>query len=151
MQLNNLTRKTKNPKKKDVGRGGKRGKTSGRGHKGQGQHGSHGMRPQMRDIIKKFPKLRGHGKNRGKTFNSSVVKPVSVSLLTLDTSFENGETVSPKNLVRKGVISLVKGKNPEVKILATGEISKKLNVVGCFASQSAQDKITKAGGTIKSK
>ena len=151
MQLNNLTRKTKNPKKKDVGRGGKRGKTSGRGHKGQGQHGSHGMRPQMRDIIKKFPKLRGHGKNRGKTFNSSVVKPVSVSLLTLDTSFENGETVSPKILVRKGVISLVKGKNPEVKILATGEISKKLNVVGCFASQSAQDKITKAGGTIKSK
>ncbi len=151
MQLNNLTRKTKNPKKKDVGRGGKRGKTSGRGHKGQGQHGSHGMRPQMRDIIKKFPKLRGHGKNRGKTFNSSVVKPVSVSLLTLDTSFENGETVSPKNLVRKGVISLVKGKNPEVKILATGEISKKLKVVGCFASQSAQDKITKAGGTIKSK
>lgn len=151
MQLNNLTRKTKNPKKKDVGRGGKRGKTSGRGHKGQGQHGSHGMRPQMRDIIKKFPKLRGHGKNRGKTFNSSVVKPVSVSLSALDTSFENGETVSPKILVRKGVISLVKGKNPEVKILATGEISKKLNVVGCFASQSAQDKITKAGGTIKSK
>lgn len=151
MQLHNLTRKTKNPKKKDIGRGGKRGKTSGRGHKGQGQHGSHGMRPQMRDIIKKFPKLRGHGKNRGKTFNSSVVKPVSINLSVLDANFENGATVSPKDLVRKGVLSLVKGKNPEVKILATGELSKKLTVLGCYASQTAQDKIVKAGGTIKSK
>jgi len=151
MQLNNLKRKTKNPKKKDVGRGGKRGKTSGRGHKGQGQHGSHGIRPQMRDIIKKFPKLRGHGKNRGKTFNSSVVKPLSVNLSTLDANFEKGATVSPKDLVRKGVISLVKGQNPEVKILGTGELTKALKVVGCFASQVAQDKIVKAGGTIKSK
>ncbi len=151
MQLNNLKRKTKNPKKKDVGRGGKRGKTSGRGHKGQGQHGSHGIRPQMRDIIKKFPKLRGHGKNRGKTFNSSVVKPLSVNLSTLDANFEAGATVSPKDLVRKGILSLVKGKNPEVKILSTGELTKKLKVVGCYASKTAEDKIIKAGGTIKSK
>lgn len=151
MQLNNLKRKTKNPKKKDVGRGGKRGKTSGRGHKGQGQHGSHGIRPQMRDIIKKFPKLRGHGKNRGKTFNSSAQKPTSVNLATLDANFEKGATVSPKDLVRKGVISLVKGQNPEVKILGTGELTKALKVVGCYASAVAQDKIVKAGGTIKSK
>jgi len=151
MQLNNLKRKTKNPKKKDVGRGGKRGKTSGRGHKGQGQHGSHGLRPQMRDIIKKFPKLRGHGKNRARTFNSSVVKPISVNLTTLDTAFENGAIVSPKELVKKGVISLVKGKNPEVKILSTGEITKKLKVIGCTMSKTAEAKITKAGGTIKSK
>ena len=125
MQLNNLKRKTPNRKRKDVGRGGKRGKTSGRGHKGQGQHGGHGLRPQMRDIIKKFPKLRGHGKNRGKTVNSGVVRAVSVNLASLDAKMKDGAVVSPKGLVRAGVISLVKGKNPEVKILSTGEIKKK--------------------------
>jgi large subunit ribosomal protein L15 len=151
MQLNDLKRKTKNPKRKDVGRGGKRGKTSGRGAKGQGQHGSHGLRPQMRDIIKKFPKLRGHGKNRARTVNSGVVKPVSVNLSMIDASFENGAIVSPKEFVKKGILSLVKGKNPEVKILSTGEITKKVKVVDCFVSETAKEKITKAGGTIKSK
>lgn len=151
MQLNNLKRKTPNRKSKDVGRGGKRGKTSGRGHKGQGQHGGHGLRPQMRDIIKKFPKLRGHGKNRGKTVNSGVVKAVSVNLAALDAKMKDGATVSPKGLVRAGIISLVKGKNPEVKILSTGEITKKLTIINCQVSKLAQEKIEKAGGVVKSK
>ncbi len=149
MQLNNLKRKTKNPKKKDVGRGGKRGKTSGRGHKGQGQHGSHGLRPQMRDIIKKFPKLRGHGKNRGRTVNSSIVKPVAVNLSVLDANFKDGDIVSPKTLMKKEVIMSLKGKTPEVKILSSGEITKKVKVVGCLVSKTAADKLTKAGGTVK--
>lgn len=151
MQLNDLKRKTKNPKRKDVGRGGKRGKTSGRGHKGQGQHGSHGMRPQMRDIIKKFPKLRGHGKNRGRTVNSSVVKPFSVSLALLDANFAQGEIVSSKELVKKGLVPVSFGKNPEIKILANGEITKGVKVVGCMTSKVAEEKIIKAGGSIKSK
>lgn len=151
MQLNDLKRKTKNPKKKDVGRGGKRGKTSGRGHKGQGQHGGHGMRPQMRDIIKKFPKLRGHGKNRARTVNDGVVKPLAVNLSQLSKAFNDGAIVSPKELVKKGVLNLVSGKHPEVKILSTGEITKKLKVVDCFVSSTANEKITKAGGTVKSK
>ena len=151
MQLNDLKRKTKNPKKKDVGRGGKRGKTSGRGHKGQGQHGSHGLRPQMRDIIKKFPKLRGHGKNRARTVDGSSSKPVSVNLTALDSAFKDGAVVSPKTLVKAGVLKLVSGKTPEVKILSTGELKKKLTIVGCALSQTAEEKIIKAGGNIKSK
>lgn len=151
MQTNDLKRKTQNKKRKDVGRGGKRGKTSGRGHKGQGQHGSHGLRPQMRDIIKKFPKLRGHGKNRGRTVNSSVVKPFSVSLSVLEANFEAGAIVSPKELVKKGLVPTSFGKNPEVKILSTGNITKKLKIVECSASKTAEEKIIKAGGSIKSK
>jgi large subunit ribosomal protein L15 len=151
MQLNDLKRKTKNPKKKDVGRGGKRGKTSGRGHKGQGQHGSHGIRPQMRDIIKKFPKLRGHGKNRARTVDGSASRPVSVNLTDIDTNFKDGDVVSPKTLVKSGVLKLAQGKTPEVKILSTGEIKKKVKIIGCTLSKTAEDKITKAGGTIKSK
>ncbi len=39
-----------------IGRGGKRGKTSGRGHKGQNARAGTSKRPEMRDIIKKLPK-----------------------------------------------------------------------------------------------
>jgi large subunit ribosomal protein L15 len=64
---------------------------------------------------------------------------------------KDGAVVSPKGLVRAGVISLVKGKNPEVKILSTGEITKKLTIINCQVSKLAQEKIEKAGGVVKSK
>lgn len=150
MQLNNLKRKTKNQKKKTVGRGGSRGKTSGRGHKGHGQHGSSGIRPQIRDIIKKFPKLRGHGKNRARTVNSGKDPVVSVSLSAIDATMKDGAVVTPKNLVKSGVIEMIKGKTPQVKILANGDITKKVKVIDCKVSALAQEKITKAGGEVKS-
>jgi large subunit ribosomal protein L15 len=149
MQTNDLKRKTKNKKSKDVGRGGKRGKTSGRGHKGQGQHGGHGLRPQMRDIIKKFPKLRGHGKNRARTVNSGVEKPVGVNLAVIESNFNSGESVSPKEFVKTGIIKQISGKTPKIKILGNGEISKSVKVFDCEVSESAKEKIVKAGGSVK--
>jgi ribosomal protein L15 len=62
MQLNNLIPKTKNKKTMIVGRGGKRGKTSGRGGKGQTARAGNKRRPEIRDFIKRIPKLRGRGK-----------------------------------------------------------------------------------------
>ncbi len=67
MNLNTLQSKTKRMISDRIGRGGKRGKTSGRGVKGQRAHGDHGVRPELRDAIKKLPKRRGYGKNRGRT------------------------------------------------------------------------------------
>ena len=61
MQFHTLKRKTKNKKAKQVGRGGTRGKTSGRGTKGQNARAGHKKRPELRDIIKRVPKLRGRG------------------------------------------------------------------------------------------
>ncbi|MBI1974474.1 MAG: uL15 family ribosomal protein [Candidatus Zambryskibacteria bacterium] len=61
MQFHNLVRKIKNKKPKQVGRGGTRGKTSGRGTKGQNARAGRKKRPEMRDIIKRVPKLRGRG------------------------------------------------------------------------------------------
>jgi len=80
MQLHELKRKTKAKTKKRVGRGGIRGKTSGRGHKGQNARAGHRVRPEIRDMFKKLPKLRGHGVNRARTVNSSVVKPTPINL-----------------------------------------------------------------------
>lgn len=60
MQLNTLKRENPNKKARQVGRGGTRGKTAGRGGKGQTARAGNKRRPQMRDIIKKIPKLRGY-------------------------------------------------------------------------------------------
>ncbi len=67
MQIHQIKRVHPNKKSKLVARGGKRGKTAGKGGKGQTARAGHRVRPAMRDIIKKLPKLRGHGKNRAKS------------------------------------------------------------------------------------
>jgi ribosomal protein L15 len=60
MQTHNLKRLHKNKKDRLVGRGGKHAKTSGRGGKGQTARAGNKRRPELRDIIKKLPKLRGY-------------------------------------------------------------------------------------------
>ena len=61
--LNKIARSTLQTDSKRFGRGGKRGKTSGRGCKGQTARAGANMRPEMRDIIKRLPKLRGQTTN----------------------------------------------------------------------------------------
>ena len=68
MQFHTLKPKTRRKKSKTVGRGGTRGKTSGRGTKGQNARAGHKKRPELRDFIKRIPKLRGRGKNSLKSF-----------------------------------------------------------------------------------
>ena len=63
MQFHTLKRKTPNTKGKLGGRGGTRGKTSGRGTKGQNARAGRKKRPELRDFIKRVPKLRGRGKS----------------------------------------------------------------------------------------
>lgn len=62
MQFHSLKRKTPNKKSQQVGRGGTRGKTAGRGTKGQNARSGRKKRPELRDVIKRVPKLRGRGK-----------------------------------------------------------------------------------------
>lgn len=147
MQTHNLKRKNPNYKSDRVGRGGKRGKTSGRGTKGQNARAGRKKRPEMRDIIKKIPKLRGRGKNINKT-----VKQYSVSAINLEIiekMFSKGDKITPTSLAKAGAISLQKGKNPKVKILGKGDLTKSINVSGCTVSGEAKAKIEKAGGTVK--
>ncbi|MEX0919174.1 MAG: hypothetical protein WDZ64_00290 [Parcubacteria group bacterium] len=68
MQFHTLKRKTKNKKARQHGRGGTRGKTAGRGTKGQNARAGRKKRPEMRDAIKKLPKLRGRGVSSLKSF-----------------------------------------------------------------------------------
>lgn len=147
MQLHTLSPRTKNKKNPPVGRGGKRGKTSGRGGKGQTARAGHKIRPEVRDLIKKFPKRRGHGKNRARTVRTNRIPVSAVNLDALELNFKAGETVSPATLLARGVVRRAKGRAPVVKILGTGTLTKALVVEGCTISVTALAALTKAGGT----
>lgn len=146
MQLHELKPTQKRQTAKRIGRGGKRGKTSGRGHKGQKARAGNSTRPEMREIIKKIPKLRGHGVNRAKTVNADKVAPTVINVSVLE-QFE-GTEVTPKTLVAAGLVATRRKKAPAIKILGNGDLSKKLTVSGCLVSTTAKDKIEKAGGSV---
>lgn len=145
MQMHNLKRKYPTVKTTQIGRGGKRGKTSGKGGKGQTARAGAKVRPEIRDTIKRLPKLRGRGKN---SFLSIQTKPVALNLSHLSV-FKAGEKVTPKTLVDKGVITIYKGRYPSVKILSNGEVSTKLVISDCDVSASAKTKIEAVGGNVK--
>jgi large subunit ribosomal protein L15 len=143
MQLHQIITIHKPKKGKRVGRGGKRGTYSGRGGKGQTARSGRKMRPMVRDCIKKYPKLRGY-KNH---VVSAWVQTVNVK--KLEKNFQNGDTVNPRILYDKNLITRSGGVLTEVKILGAGEIKMALTVEGCVVSKSAKEKIEKAGGTVK--
>lgn len=146
MQIHELTSTGAQKKKKYVGRGGARGKNAGRGNKGQNSRAGRKKRPQMRDIIKKLPKLRGRGKNSNKPFRTEAAV---VNLSLIEKNFDTGAKVSPSILLSKGFIRREKGVIPPVKILGTGELTKSVIISGCLVSFGAQTKIEKAGGSIR--
>ena len=121
MQFHNLKRSTSNRKSKQIGRGGTRGKTSGRGMKGQNARAGKKKRPEMRDVIKKLPKLRGRGKN---FLKSRIEDALPVKLSVLGDKFEAGAVINYKSLLEKGVIKTKNGRIPKVKILADKKIEK---------------------------
>lgn len=132
-----------------VGRGqsSTRGKQSGRGGKGQTARAGAKIRPALRDIIKKLPKRRGYGKNRGRTVWGKKPRPLTVTLKQLEAKFEAGAEVTPKAIAEKGILSVGKGRVPKVKIVGN-ETSKKFSIKGATVSAGAKGAIEKAGGSI---
>ena len=79
-------------------------------------------------------------------FNNKFAKVIGeVNIEDLEANFNAGDEVTPDSLREKGLANY---KYDELKVLAKGEISKKLSVSAHRFSQSAKDKIEKAGGSI---
>ncbi|SDJ70375.1 50S ribosomal protein L15 [Salimicrobium halophilum] len=141
MKLHELHSKVGSRQKRNrVGRGmaSGNGKTSGRGHKGQGQRSGSKTRPGFEGgqmpLFQRLPK-------RGFT-NIHRTEYTVVNLETLN-RFEEGTEVTPELLLETGAISKVKA---GVKILAKGNIEKKLTVKAHKFSASAKEAIEAAGG-----
>lgn len=142
MQLHEIKPIHKFKKPKRIGRGGKRGGPSGRGVQGKTA-----SPPPIRELIKRYPKLRGYRQKL--KVKSQKSKLTILNLEVLEKKFNSGEKVSPEVLLEKKIIRKIKGRMPQVKLLGGGELTKALTIEGCQASKSAKEKIKKAGGSIK--
>jgi len=76
---------------------------------------------------------------------------VIFNLGDISEKFMAGETVNPKSLALKKLISKKDDNFSEIKILGQGDIKEKLMFQNVLLSKSARDKILKAGGTVKNK
>ena len=126
--------------RKGRGPGSGNGKTGGRGHKGQNARTGGGVRPGFEGgqipLYRRLPK-------RG--FTNSLFKKeyAIINLETLDKLFNDGDAVSMEVLLEKGI---VKKELNGLKVLARGEITKKLTVKAAKFSAEAKEKIEAAGG-----
>jgi len=143
MLINQIRFKLK--KKKRIGRGGKKGNYSGRGMKGQKARAGRRIRPAERDIILRLPKLRGV------KFKPLKEKPYVVNLGDINEKFEENEVVNKETLIQKKVIKIRKSdKNPQIKILARGNLNKKLVFSShLLFSNKAKEEILKSGSVIQ--
>lgn len=148
--LHNLSPKpgSKRPRKRiGRGEGSGLGKTSGRGHKGAGARSGRkrkaGYEGGQNPIHMRMRKLRGPHKKQSMPFENfrTATQPVNVG--DLEERFDAGAEVNVEALKAKG---LAKRSDP-VKILARGEISKKLEVHAHGFSSAAREKIEAAGGS----
>jgi large subunit ribosomal protein L15 len=148
--LHNLKPKPKSRKpRKRLGRGegSGLGKTSGRGHKGAGSRSGSKRKANyeggQNPIHMRMRKLRGPHKKQSMPFENFRTKSQPVNLADLQERFDEGAEVTPEALREKG---LAKRSDP-VKILAKGEISKKLTVKAHAFSATAKERIEAAGGS----
>lgn len=144
MRLNKLFPAPKSIKKrKRVGRGCSSGHgfTSGRGSKGQNARAGGGVKANFEGgqmpLYRRIPK-------RG--FNNVFKKDYSIVNIEKLNMFNDGDIVSSKELISKGVIKKV---GDGIKILAKGNLIKKLTIKANKFSQKAVKEIESAGGKIE--
>ncbi|MBI5345615.1 MAG: 50S ribosomal protein L15 [Chlamydiae bacterium] len=135
-QLKNTSRVVKKLKRVGRGTGCKSGKTSGRGHKGHaarsGYYKQYGYEGGQKKLYMKIP-IRGFTRGR-------FVKPqVSINLKDIEALFNDGDLVNLSALQSKGYG--LKRAPGGLKILAKGELNKKVKIEAHFFSKEALKKL----------
>lgn len=143
MMIHEVTEKAgKHKKRKRIGRGpgSGTGKTAGRGHKGYGSRSGNSS-PHNGGGTPLFKMLPKRG------FSNAMFKKhfAIVNLAAIDARFEDGSEINAEMLVKHG---LIRDTSLPVKVLGEGETSKKFTVTAAKFSKSAEEKITKAGGSV---
>lgn len=125
------------------GEGSGHGKTSGKGHKGALSRAGWSSRPAYAGgatpFARRFPKRGFSNEGFRNLFHI-------INIKAIETAYESGETVDAESLAKKG---LIRDLLHPVKVLAEGELSRKVTVVAARFSAQAKAKIEQAGGTVK--
>jgi large subunit ribosomal protein L15 len=151
LNLSNLQPAQPRVDRKRVGRGmgSGKGRYSGRGIKGQkSRSGSHMMRAGFEGgqmpLSMRIPKLRGSTSRDAMPIGPFRTYSQPVNVGDLD-SFDAGTEITPELLKAKGLIRSIRR---DVKLLATGELTKKLSITVHGASAAAREKVEAAGGSV---
>ena len=137
--LKDTSRTRKNVQRVGRGPGSNRGKTSCRGHKGDGSRSGYKRRYGYEGgAVPLFQKVPTRGFTRGR-----FLKQVhTLNLGQLNDIFQDGEVVSLETLYAKGKIP--GKKKATLRILAKGELKKKVTIEAHHFSKSAVEKLEKA-------
>jgi large subunit ribosomal protein L15 len=139
----------KSRKRLGRGEGSGLGKQSGRGHKGAGARSGNKRKVAyeggQNPIHMRMRKLRGPHRKMSMPFERFRTRTQPVNVSDLEARFKAGAKVTPESLREAG---LAKRSDP-IKILARGEVSKKLTVRAHAFSEAAKQKIEAAGGTCE--
>lgn len=138
-ELKNSSRPAKAPKRRGRGVGSKLGKTSGRGHKGAGSRS--GWKSRSRYEGGQMPMYRKMPE-RGFTRGRFLRRLNEINLGDIENLFSDGERVDLLALREKGVL---KGVSYGLKILGSGELTKKVSIEANAISDSAKEKLERAG------
>lgn len=141
-EINKGIHKHKKPRRLGRGLGTGTGKTGGKGHKGAKARAGYfalsifqgGAMP----LVRRVPK-------RGFT-NSFALKVASINVGDLNDLFNDGDKISPESLRESGVL---KRRYDVLKVLGDGEVTKKFTVAAHRFSESAREKLEKAGCTLE--
>ena len=151
LNLSNLKPAQERKARKRVGRGlgSGKGRYSGRGIKGQkSRAGSHAMRAGFEGgqmpLAMRTAKLRGNTSADAMPIGPFRTVTQGVNVRDLD-RFEAGDEVTPETLKAKG---LIRSLRKDVKLLGSGELTKKLTITVHAASQTAREKVEAAGGSL---
>ena len=129
----------KNRFRKGRGLGSGNGKTAGKGHKGQNARAGGGVRPGFEGgqipLYRRLPK-RGFK-------NDYFRKDYAIVNLESLESFNDGDEITIEKLIKSGI---VKKTLCGLKVLASGELTKKLTVKAAVFSESAKTRIESLGG-----
>jgi large subunit ribosomal protein L15 len=146
MMIHEITEKVGAHKaRKRIGRGegSGHGGTSGKGHKGAKSRAGWSSRPAYAGgatpFARRFPKRGFNNENFGSPFHI-------INLKAIENSYEAGETVTVESLAKKG---LIPDTRQPLKVLAEGELTKKVTIEASRFSAHAKAKIEKAGASIK--
>jgi large subunit ribosomal protein L15 len=148
IKLNNRTKINKTKIRVGRGIGSGKGKTSGRGVKGQKSRSGVAIKSfeggQM-PLYRRLPK-------RG--FNPIVRKKIAILNLDKIQSFIDKKSLKSNDIINSELLKklrLINKNSIKLKILGSGNIKDKINIVADLASKSAVEKLEKIGGSIQIK
>ena len=146
--LNNRTKINKSKIRVGRGIGSGKGKTSGRGVKGQKSRSGVSIKSFEGGQMPLYRRLPKRGFNSISKKNITILNLEKIQKYIDNKNLKSSDILNSELLIK---LKLINKNSKKLKILGTGEIKDKVNIVADLASKSAIEKLEKIGGSIQLK